>query len=287
VISPYVRRLRLARELRRLREREGYTHPKLAAAIGENRAKISRLENAHIRPDPADILKILDVLGVEGEEWSTIMTITREAAERGWWESSIAAMGERQARTADLEAGAVTIWEYQTTFPPGLLQTEAYTRALSEWDDLALGGSRSDPDAMADARAGRQRMLRRRHNEVTYEVIIDEEAIRRPSAPLDVFAEQLRHLADVDYATVLVLPVEVHIEQWTVPRSGFSRYTYRDPQDPVVISVDTVTEDLMVTDPAQVQRYETLYARMRAAALTAEASAELLRDAAERMSHKP
>jgi transcriptional regulator with XRE-family HTH domain len=192
VISPYVRRLRLARELRRLREREGYTHPKLAAAIGENRAKISRLENAHIRPDPADILKILDVLGVEGEEWSTIMTITREAAERGWWESSIAAMGERQARTADLEAGAVTIWEYQTTFPPGLLQTEAYTRALSEWDDLALGGSRSDPDAMADARAGRQRMLRRRHNEVTYEVIIDEEAIRRPSAPLDVFAEPLQ-----------------------------------------------------------------------------------------------
>lgn len=70
-------------------------------------------------------MRILEILGVEGDEWTKIMKIAEDAAARGWWESSARRMGPRQARTADLEAGAATIQEYAATYPPGLLQTPA------------------------------------------------------------------------------------------------------------------------------------------------------------------
>src|SRR6266436_6122627 len=127
MISPYVRRLRLAAELRALRAGAGLTHEQLAKRIGESRAQISRLENGHI-VDQADVMKILDALGVEGERWTQVVTIAREAGEKGWWEST-RGMGERQALYANLEAGATTIREYQQTFIPGLLQTPEFVRA--------------------------------------------------------------------------------------------------------------------------------------------------------------
>jgi Domain of unknown function (DUF5753) len=56
------------------------------------------------------------------------MTITREAGEKGWWEST-RGIGEQQALYANLEAGAVRIREYQQTFIPGLLQTPEFASA--------------------------------------------------------------------------------------------------------------------------------------------------------------
>jgi len=49
--SPYVRRLRLAAELRKLREERDLTTDELAKLVFQSRPKISKLENAQIRPD--------------------------------------------------------------------------------------------------------------------------------------------------------------------------------------------------------------------------------------------
>jgi hypothetical protein len=65
-----------------------------------------------------------------------------------------------------------------------------------------------------------------------------------------------------------------------VPQSAFSIYAYPDPGDPTVVAVDTVTSDLIVTDEAQVSRYEQLYDRLRDAALSPAASADFLLKAA-------
>jgi transcriptional regulator with XRE-family HTH domain len=48
MISPYVRKLRLATEMRRLRADSGLTADQLAKRIGRSRADISRLENGHV-----------------------------------------------------------------------------------------------------------------------------------------------------------------------------------------------------------------------------------------------
>jgi len=110
MISPYVRRLRLGAEMRAMRAAAGLTAAQLGKQIGRSRADISRLENGHV-VDQADVMKILDVLNVDGDRWAQIMTIAREAGEKGWWES-YKTMGDRQAMYANLEAGANTIREY-------------------------------------------------------------------------------------------------------------------------------------------------------------------------------
>jgi transcriptional regulator with XRE-family HTH domain len=278
MISPYVRRLRLARELRALRIQAGLTHEQLARKIGQSRAQISRLENGHV-VDQADILSILDTLGVDGDRWTQIMTIAREAGERGWWESS-RGMGVRQALYADLEAGATTIREYQQTFLPGLLQTPGYVRSRIESELEPMTGT---AEGVLAGRLGRQRMLRRPGG-ATYEVIIDEMAIRRLTAPADVIGEQLSHIVTVVNAaarlSLRVLPIKAGIEGFAVPRSAFAMYTYADAGDPVVVTIDTVTDDLVLTDDDAVRRYDELYRRLREAALTGEKSMDLLARAA-------
>lgn len=281
--SPYVRRVRLARELRELREAAGLSHAELAEkANGPSKWTISRLENARIWPDVGDVVAILDALGVGGARWVELRQVARDAAERGWWHRDAGRMGERQAMYADLEHGAATIREYQLTYVPGLLQTEEYVRAVTEFDDLTLVGTEPvDPEAMVRARAQRQRMLRSPGGP-KYEVIIDELIVQRPTVPAGILAAQLRRLANPgDGISVHVLPIAAQIEAFSVPKSAFSLYTYADPRDGVIAAVDTVTADDVLTDEDKVLPYEQLYDRLRKAALSAQDSATLLARAAD------
>lgn len=298
VISPFVRRLRLASELRALRTEAGLTHDQLARRIGQSRAQISRLENGHI-VDQADVLAILDTLGVDGERWTQIVTIAREAGERGWWEYH-RAMGERQKRYADLEAGATTIREYQQNFIPGLLQTPEFVRARTDVTAELEPMEGTSVDAVLAGRAGRQRMLRR-PGAPRYEVVIDEVAIRRLSAPPGIVRDQLHHLAAIatqagppsnaathsgSHIALRVLPVDARIDGYTVPRSAFSIYTYADPGDPTVVAVDTVTDDLLLTSDDSVHRYLQLYQRLHDATLSQQDSVDLLAKAAAEMGRR-
>jgi transcriptional regulator with XRE-family HTH domain len=283
MISPYVRKLRLAAELRALRTGARMTAAQLSQRSGEPPVQISRLENGHL-VDLASVMKILDALEVTGDRWTQIMTIAREAAEKGWWES-VRGMGDRQALYANLEAGATSIREYQQTFVPGLLQLPEFVRARCE-SDATLAGQTEVIDEVVEGNAGRQRMLRR-PGAPTYEVIIDEVAIHRLSAPPDVFKKQLYHLASAVNAdsklSMRVLPIDARIAGYTVPRCTFSLYTYPDPGDPTVVAADSVTSDLVLTTPADVTPYQQLYTGLHQAALPPDDSLELLTKAATQL----
>jgi len=280
MISPYVRRLRLADEVRSLRQDAALTQEQLGRRIGKSRADISRLESGHT-VDQADVLGILEALGVGGERWTQIMTIAREASETGWWESH-RSMGDRQTLIADLEAGASVIRAYEQTFVPGLLQIPEFVRARSV-ATATLEPVSGTVDGILAGRSGRQRMLRRPGGP-TLEVIVDEVAVRRLAAPAHVAKKQLYHLATAvnkdPHITLRVLTVNALIKDFTVPRSAFTIFTYPDPGDPDVVAVDTVTSDLILTAKDQVAPYDRLYERLRAAALSTEDSIELLTMAA-------
>jgi transcriptional regulator with XRE-family HTH domain len=288
VISPYVRRSRLATELVRLREEHDYSADRLAKAIGVTRQRISRVENGHVRPDLDEIMRILDVLNVGQKRWDQIMTISREAQERGWWEKFADEMGPRQALYANLEAGARSINEYQMTLLPGLLQIPAFTEARARADRGAYT-KQFDAARALEARAARQRMVGRPGGP-TYEVIIDEIAIRRLAAPPPVVAAQLRHLVDVGRnrkkVTMRVLPLAAPIFGHAVPRSAFFTYRYPDPGDPVVVAVDTVTSDFVLKDLNEVSYYLTLYERLLDAALEPADSLDFLATVAQELPHE-
>jgi transcriptional regulator with XRE-family HTH domain len=108
VSSPFVRRRRLADELRALREAHDLSADELAKRIHHSRMRISRLENAHGRPDVRDVITILDTLGIKGTQWEEIIRLAYDAAEKGWWDrygdsiSSWLEVGGLQCGTADL-----------------------------------------------------------------------------------------------------------------------------------------------------------------------------------------
>lgn len=179
MISPYVRRLRLGMELRALRAEHNYTQARVARIIGKSRMEISRLENGQ-SADPADVLNILEALGVEGERWTGLAAIAQDACARGWWES-VKHIGERQALYADLEAGAATIRAYEPTYPPGLLQLPEYIESIYQ-APAALEPLSGTVEGFLAGRAGRQRNLRRPGGP-SFEVIVEENAVLRLGAP--------------------------------------------------------------------------------------------------------
>jgi transcriptional regulator with XRE-family HTH domain len=284
MISPHVRKLRLATEMRRLRAEAGLTADQLAKLIGRSRVDISRLENGHAA-DQSDVIKILDALNVDGDRWTGVVTIAREASEKGWWESD-RTMGERQALIANLEAGATTIRQYEQTFVPGLLQVPEFVRARTT-ATASLEPVSGTIEGLLAGRAGRQRMLRRPGGP-TLEVVLDEMAVHRLAAPPGVMKKQLYHLATAvntePRITLQVLPLSARIKDFTVPRCTFTIFTYPDPGDPEVVAVDTVTSDLILTDPDQVTPYDRLYERLREAALPPAESLDLLTKAAASLS---
>jgi transcriptional regulator with XRE-family HTH domain len=282
MISPYVRRLRLGAELRALRDEHNMTQTRMARLTGNTRTDISRLENGQ-SVDLADVLNLLEALGVDDERWTALSAIAQDATATGWWES-VKHIGERQALYANLESGAATIRIYEQTALPGLLQIPDYVRSV------AIAGPAIEPvsgtvDGILAGRTGRQRHLRRPGGP-SVEEIVDEVAIMRLAAPAGVVKRQLRHLVEVvngshPHVTLRVLPVQARFRDFAVPRCTFFMYTYPDPDDPRVVAIDTVTSDVIVTDEAQIAPYEHMYERIREAALSAEESAKLLTEAAD------
>ncbi|GAA1801849.1 helix-turn-helix transcriptional regulator [Actinomadura chokoriensis] len=281
MISPYVRRLRLAAELRELRERAGVSAQDLAKRSGVYRQMVSKLENAHVPPSQEDVQRLLETLGVEGDQWTQLVQITSEAASHGWWESS--GIGERQARFANLEAGAAVIREYQQNLIPGLLQTEEFisTRLANSELPLASGAEMS---GVLKGRAGRQRMLHR-PNGPAYEVILDEVVLRRRSVPPEVFRRQIeciiKLMDEKEQVTVQVLPVDAEIPGYHIPECSFSIYTYPDSGDPVVVGLEAVATDLVLTDQEQTGQFEMVYTGLVSAALSVERSREMLAQVAK------
>ena len=281
MISPYVRRLRLASEIIALRAEAGLTAADLAKRIGRSRADISRLENGHVI-DQADVLNILDVCGVDGDRWTKIVTIAREASESGWWES-YKHMGDRQAVFANLEAGAATIRDYQQIHIPGLLQIPEYAKARTDpataLEELTDGTS----DGIVTGRLMRQRMFRRPGGP-DYEVVVDELAIRRLSAPPGVMKKSLYHMAtlanDSPKITLRVLPIDARIEGYAPPPTSFTIYTFTDPEDPVVVAVVTITAEFFLTEAADIAPYVDLFDRLRKQALPEADSMDTVTEAA-------
>jgi len=189
-----------------------------------------------------------------------------------------AGMGDRQKLYADVECGATTIREYQI-FVPGLLQTRDYTRARRPRQD------KSEPFELERAVEARQRRQQELHREggPSYQAVLDEVAVRRIAADPPIMEAQLRRLVELaganDRVAIRVLPVDAIVTEYRLPYSPFGIYTYADPGDPLIVVVDTVTTDIVLTEPEEVGPYVDLYEAIQTAALSARQSQEYLAQA--------
>ena len=128
--SPTVRRLRLAAELRSLREAKGVSGETVARNLRWSPSKISRYERAKTGLRPREVERLLDYYAVKGPHRQMLLALAQDASQKGWWEECADSVPEDYQQFIGLEheATAVAIWHVDVV--AGLLQTEGYARHI-------------------------------------------------------------------------------------------------------------------------------------------------------------
>lgn len=201
-LGPAVQRELLIQELKRLRLVKKETQEQVATARDWSVSKFTRIENGNSPISKSDLEGLLRYYGVEDQDRIDEMVgWAKGAREPGWWLKFY--HGDDRAFEAYLgyEDGASSIRMSHGLVVPGLLQTEAYIRALMASYNLPP----EEAEEAVKLRLERQRRIADRSPEQYY--ILDETIIRRPVA--DVMHDQLRHLlrvAEKPAVTIRIIP---------------------------------------------------------------------------------
>src|SRR5580698_900759 len=128
--TPTVRLRRLAAELRSLRAAAEMTREVVIERTGINGATLYRIEHARVRPQTRTLRTLLDLYGVEKEQQADLIALLRDARQRGWLHGYQSELPEHYTTYIGFEGEARSVWNYESLFVPGLLQTEDYARAV-------------------------------------------------------------------------------------------------------------------------------------------------------------
>ncbi|QMU79111.1 helix-turn-helix domain-containing protein [Streptacidiphilus sp. PB12-B1b] len=244
-------------------------------------SKISRIETGQGLAKRMEIEKMLDLYRVSDQgAVATIMDIHRRAAETGWWEQDEfeAVFPSGLGVYVGLEYDARLVQSWEIAYVPGLLQTEAYSRAVLSSSRL---GRPDEVEQLAEARARRQQRLTAAKDPLELWAVVDESVFLRPIGGVKVMREQIAHLldmAELPTVNVQVCPLAkgAHLGllgPFTILEFG--------PSDPRVVYVEGPSGNLFVERDAQVRRFVGTYSSLQAAALDPLESAALLRHAAK------
>lgn len=192
----------LAGELRQLRHAKKLGVRAVAAQLGWQGSKLSRMETGKQGLRVADVASLLVIYGVTGADRKRLLTMAEHAGEPGWWETYSAGLTKWSQMFLQLETEAIAIFDFEPLLVPGLLQTPDYTRAVMK----ACGVPDADAQLRVAARLGRQAILTR-DEPPTLRAIVDEGALRRVLGSSWVMARQVRHLVEAAARPNVVLQV--------------------------------------------------------------------------------
>ncbi|TDD70158.1 helix-turn-helix domain-containing protein [Actinomadura rubrisoli] len=272
---PTVRGRRLARELRKLREEQGLTLQEVADRLDWSRATVSRLETSQTRPRPGDIADILDLYGVPSPGRDALITLARQAGQRGWWTAYQDVFAGSYVALED-EASHIRTWDPQLIH--GLLQTEQYSRAVITAGRMLPGPE--DIERRIAARKIRQALLDRT-NAPRLHVVFDEAVLHRHIGGLDVMRAQLDALAAAANRPKVTIQVLPFTEAAHAGLDGrFTILSYPDPADPDIAYVEGTMGDVYLESAEAIAQHRERFERIEASALSPEDSAHLIVEAA-------
>jgi hypothetical protein len=218
---------------------------------------------------------LLTLYGVplDSDDAVRILDVAREARKR-----SVHRVPDWVRAFVGFEAEAVEIKQFEIALVPGILQTEAYTRAMTQ-----AGDPTRDPaevERLVAIRRERQARLMGDDPPRLW-VVMGEAVIRRlVGFGRSVMLEQLEHLramADLPTVSVRIIPFSARPH----PSMGTSFQILRLPEPPgseVVYLEDLWSADYVDRD-SQVSAYLHVFDRLCDAALDAESTAEMLEEA--------
>jgi transcriptional regulator with XRE-family HTH domain len=267
--------VQLGADLRELRKRTGRTVVQVAETLGMHHSTISRWERGDTMPDEADTAALLAIYGVTGEERARLVELARQDTIPDWVAPGI---GRQLAALIEHERRAERIIEVNPLLIPGLLQTRDYTLALM----LSIGTPQGQAEQDAIIRMGRQSVLTSRRP-AKYLAVIGEQAVRYPPCDNAVAADQLHHLlmmSERPNIEIRILPIDRR--QYSIALEGrFMLFEF--PRDNPVVQVESHCSTSTLTNAGAVGSYQKAVGAIRAGALNAVESADLLKTIAHEM----
>lgn len=276
--SPTARRRRLGAELRRFREAAGLTSYEAAERLGwASNSKISRIENGRISVTWSDVAAMLDLYGVgPGETRDRLITLARRSKEKSWWQPYSDLLDKEYATVIDLETAASGLRIFQALAIPGLLQTPDYARTIITRSG-PLDLDEAEVERRVELRIQRQAVLARGGGGFDLWAILDEAALRRVIGGPTIMHQQLLHLAREarrPHVTIQVIPYGVGPHA-SLPGS-IGLYSFPEPKDREVAFVETLAGHLFLEREADVRTATIGFDHLRAKALGAADSVDLI-----------
>lgn len=244
----------------------------LAAACGWHESKVSRIESAKQAASDEDIRVWCLACGAD-EEIDSLISLNRRA-DKSYveWRRAMR-RGLTQFQNSFLPRWARTrhFKVYEPGVIPGLCQSPGYAEAV-------LGavsrfyGMPADLGEAAAARTARARLLHEPGH--CFAFLVEESALRHRIGGTATMADQLRHLLDIAVLPNVSFSVIPHVaDRWLFPVEGF--WVYDDEE----ILVETVSAQLTITDPREVQLYVRTFQELTASAVYGADARSLIRSA--------
>lgn len=266
-------RFELGETLRGLREHSGHKARTIEQELRWYAGKISRVEAGTRVPVAAEVDRLADLYRIDDEQRRTLHLLADAARKR-----------ESSSRVADfaqtyvtLERAASEIKYYDAELIHGLVQTEAYARALLETSPEGQVEERlADRLARCNILAGA--------NSPSVKILLGEASLHRPVGGDDVLREQLRHLI----ATARLSSVSIRILPFSAGAHcaigvGFVFLRLKTPNITRVY-LEGLTDATYIHEPDETVEYERGFDQLWARAADDEESATILRRRIEHMS---
>ncbi|MCA1572844.1 MAG: helix-turn-helix domain-containing protein [Chloroflexi bacterium] len=240
-------------------------------ATGFSQPTISRWERGLFVPRPDEVATLARIYHAPAAVGRRLVQMAEDLREE--FTSARVVMhrgaGSAQQRIGRIEAASESIATFHPAMIPGLLQTEAYARAV-----FGSGLTGAELEKAVTARLDRQRLLTQPGRRFVQ--VLTEGALRWHAHSPGVMAEQLDHLAEV-----AELPaVRLGVIPWTVPARVFPMHGF-DLYDRRAVIVSTMTATALLTDQLDLTRYVELIGELEVLAAFGDEARELIRRLAD------
>jgi transcriptional regulator with XRE-family HTH domain len=272
--GPTLRKRRLARKLRQMREEARMTLTEAAPRLDKTKSALSRIEKGETSADVHLIRTMMDLYDKQVPE---LLELAREAAIPGWW----VAYGIRDYGYTGMETDATVSNEFSLMYVPGLLQTEDYMRAV--FTSGRVKRTRREVENQIAARLYRQRRLRDGEFPIRLHAIMDETVLRKPIGAPDVRKAQWRHLVEaveLDTVTLQVVPDERGAHDGLA--GAFILLEFAEDEDPDLLYVAHVAGALHMEKPEELDEAKLTFDSLRSIALSPDDSVAFIDELARR-----
>ncbi|WP_369172370.1 helix-turn-helix domain-containing protein [Streptomyces sp. R28] len=286
--APTLLKMLVGVQLAGIREDFGLSQDQAARAVGFSPAKLSRIEAGKGRrpPTEADVRALLELYRAEEYEASVLLQLLRRAGEPGWWQRyDKRLMPEWFDRLVGLQEAATAIRTFELQYVPGLLQTEAYTRAVVE-RGLPSAPSR-EVERRVELRMRRRELLHRPGGPQLW-AIVDESVLLRMLGSREVMREQLEYLEEMarrPHVTLQIVPLDV--TNASAPAIPVTYLRFGGVDLPDIVYLEHIKSAAFLEDQDETEEYRIALDRLGDEALNPRESLERLRETKARYAPAP